>query len=244
MPRKKQSRGACVFCGKELTRSGMTHHLKTCPARKQAIEAAAKRPGRNQALYHLLVVDRTALYPSNEPGTHWLHLEIRGSATLEDLDAYLRAIWLECCGHLSAFEIGDIAYTQIFEDDLGWREERPMTVRVDQLFEPGMDIRYEYDFGTTSVLQIRVLDERKGKPLNDFPIFLMARNAFEQVSCSLCDRPATWFCCECMWELGREDAVFCEEHAMEHIHYDMLMPIYNSPRTGMCGYNGPAEPPY
>jgi hypothetical protein len=24
----------------------------------------------------------------------------------------------------------------------------------------------------------------------------------------------------------------------------MLMALVNSPRTGMCGYDGPAEPPY
>ena len=38
--------------------------------------------------------------------------------------------------------------------------------------------------------------------------------------------------------------MFCQEHADEHEHDDMLMPIVNSPRTGMCGYTGPAEPPY
>jgi len=31
---------------------------------------------------------------------------MRGSATLAKLDDYLRAIWLECCGHLSKFTIG------------------------------------------------------------------------------------------------------------------------------------------
>jgi len=31
---------------------------------------------------------------------------MRGSATLTKLDDYLRAIWLECCGHLSKFTIG------------------------------------------------------------------------------------------------------------------------------------------
>ena len=42
--------------------------------------------------------------------------------------------------------------------------------------------------------------------------------------------------------------MFCDVHAEEHAedleHEDMLMSIVNSPRTGMCGYNGPAEPPY
>jgi len=36
---------------------------------------------------------------------------MRGSATPDDLDAYLRAIWLECCGQPSQFSFG------------GWRGE-------------------------------------------------------------------------------------------------------------------------
>jgi hypothetical protein len=50
-------------------------------------------------------------------------------------------------------------------------------------------------------------------------------------------------CAECVWE-DEDGARFCEAHADEHEHDDMLMPVVNSPRTGMCGYDGPAEPPY
>ena len=44
----------------------------------------------------------------------------------------------------------------------------------------------------------------------------------------------------------REDghSELCDAHAEEHEHDDMLMALVNSPRTGMCGYDGPAEPPY
>jgi len=49
-------------------------------------------------LYHLQVQDDWG-------GDFWLHLEMPGKATLEDLDYYLRAIWLECCGHLSQFSL-------------------------------------------------------------------------------------------------------------------------------------------
>ena len=64
---------------------------------------------------------------------------MKGSATLGDLDDYLRAIWLECCGHLSQFSIG------------GWRgEEIPMSTRVERVFEPGIEVTHIYDFGTSS----------------------------------------------------------------------------------------------
>ncbi len=240
MANRKQSTGACAYCGKEMTRGGLARHLRSCAQRQQTIATADARRGQDQTLYHLQVQDAWA-------GNHWLHLEMRGNATLDDLDSYLRAIWLECCGHLSAFEIGPVRYTQLFDDGMGYGEEKSMNVRVHRLFRPGMEIPYEYDFGTTSELLIKVVDQREGKPTTKNPIVLMARNAFEPPPCAECDQPATQLCAECIWEEEAE-AFFCATHAEEHAedmeHEDMLMSVVNSPRTGMCGYDGPAEPPY
>lgn len=240
MANRKQSTGACIYCGKTMTRGGLARHLRTCAQRQQAIATANAQRGQDQALYHLQVQDAWG-------GRYWLHLEMRGNATLKDLDHYLRAIWLECCGHLSAFEIGLVRYTQLFDNDMGYGEEKSMNVRVHRLFRPGMEIPYEYDFGTTSELVIKVADQRVGKPTTEHPIVLMARNAFEPPPCAVCGQPAAQLCSECLWEQGPE-AIFCDAHAEEHAadqeHEDMLMPVINSPRTGMCGYDGPAEPPY
>ncbi len=236
MANRKQSAGACVYCGKAMTRGGLARHLRTCAQRQQAIAVADARRGQDQTLYHLQVQDAWA-------GNHWLHLEMRGNATLDDLDRYLRAIWLECCGHLSAFEVGPARYTQIFAGGEYFSEEREMNVRVHRLFRPGMEIPYEYDFGTTSELLIKVVDQRQGKPTTENPIVLMARNAFEPPPCAVCGQPAGQVCVECVWD-DEAAAVFCEAHGEEHEHEDMLLPIVNSPRTGMCGYSGPAEPPY
>jgi hypothetical protein len=236
MANRKQSTGACVYCGKEMTRGGLARHLRTCTQRQQAIATANGKRGQDQTLYHLQVQDAWG-------GSYWLHLEMRGNATLKDLDFYLREIWLECCGHLSAFEIGPVRYTQIFDDGMGWGQEKSMNVRVHKLFRPGMEIPYEYDFGTTSELVIKVVDQRQGKPTTRNPIVLMARNAFEPPPCAICGQPAESVCAECVWD-DPQAAVLCQDHASEHEHDDMLMPIVNSPRTGMCGYTGPAEPPY
>ncbi len=242
---RKQSRGACLYCGKEYTKAGMTRHLKTCAKRREAIAAADKRPGRGVTLYHLQVVDNTppfTRFVADWSSYFWLHLEMRGDATLEDLDSYLRAIWVECCGHLSSFEIGPVHYTQIFEDSWSPYEERDMNVRVDTLFQPGMVIPYLYDFGSTTELSINVIAERKGRPLTRHPITLMARNNPPEVFCMECGEPATWLCVECAYE--QENYFLCEDHAEEHVHYEMMLPVVNSPRTSMCGYTGPAEPPY
>ena len=227
MARTKQSRGECAFCGRDMTKGGLSRHLKTCPQREEAIRVANQGPGEEQVLYHIQVQDAWW-------ADFWLHLEMRGSATLKTLDSYLRAIWLECCGHLSQFSIG------------GWSgKEIPKSRKAERVFEPGLELTHMYDFGTSSETLIRVVDVREGVPLTSHPIFLMARNDHPHVSCTECDQPATRLCLECMYEF-EEPGTLCDQHAQEHPHHDYGEPValLNSPRVGMCGYTGPAEPPY
>ncbi|HFC12226.1 MAG TPA: hypothetical protein ENJ56_05225, partial [Anaerolineae bacterium] len=154
MARKKQSRGNCTFCGKEMTKGGLTRHLKTCSARE---EANQKANGRVTALYHLQIWDKY------DPD-YWLQLEVRGDAKLADLDRYLRAIWLECCGHLSMFSAG------------GWGEELAMRAKIGVIFPQLAQLTYIYDFGTSSELAVKMVGVREGKPLSARPIHLLARN--------------------------------------------------------------------
>ena len=244
MSERKQSRGVCTYCGRELSKGGISNHLRTCPERQAAIATANAKSGRNEILYHLQVLDNTPSFYAVADlwSDYWLHLEMRGGATLQDLDQYLRNIWLECCGHLSGFTIGEYFYTQTYNDS-GY-EEKAMTVQVRKLFRPDMTIPYEYDFGTTSELLIKVVGLREGKATSPHPIALMARNSFTPPPCLICGQPATDLCAECLSDQQNASPVFCDEHADEHEHVDMLMPIVNSPRTGLCGYTGPADPPY
>jgi hypothetical protein len=59
---------------------------------------------------------------------------------------------------------------------------------------------------------------------------------------------------ETLWHLRVQDAYnyeenqtgfLCDEHVegYPHDNYGEPMPLVNSPRLGMCGYTGPAEPP-
>ncbi len=192
-----------------------------------AILTANQKPGKEQKLYHLQVQDAWE-------GIFWLHLEMNGSATLGDLDNYLRAIWLECCGHLSQFSIG------------GWAgEEIPMDTRAERVFEEGMVLTHIYDFGTSSETLVRVVAVREGRSLTHHPIVLIARNNQPEVPCVECGQPASWLCMECLYELD-EPGTLCDKHAQNHPHEDYgdPIPLVNSPRVGMCGYDGPAEPPY
>ena len=73
----------------------------------------------------------------------------------------------------------------------------------------------------------------------------MARNNPPELICMECDQPASGICIECVYE-DDKDGLLCRQHVKTHPHRDYgdPMPVVNSPRMGMCGYEGPAEPPY
>jgi hypothetical protein len=159
---------------------------------------------------------------------------MRGSATLTKLDSYLRTIWLECCGHLSMFTIGGWGGTEISPSR-----------KADAIFKTGIVLRHLYDFGTTSETDIKVVGSRKGKPTSKHPIALMARNNMPVAFCQECGQPAGWLCMECTYDEDKT-GLLCAEHLADHPHnsYGEPTSLVNSPRLGMCGYVGPAEPPY
>lgn len=222
-----KSEGACAFCGKRATRGGMSRHLRTCAARKAAIQAVDERPGEPVPVVHLLVQD------SFRNGPYWLHLEVNGTATLAKLDEYLGAIWLECCGHMSRFSPN------------GWGSgDVAMSRKVAQAFPAGQELTHTYDFGDSTLTRIRAVEVRMGKPLTKRPVVLMARNEAPDLACAECGAPATRLCIECMY--AGAPSTLCDAHAESHPHddYGEPMALVNSPRTGVCGYDGPAEPPY
>ena len=229
MVRKKQSRGRCVFCGREMTRGGLAKHLTSCVIRKEAMSKADQKTGNDQTIYHLQIQDAW-------DGDFWLHLEMRDSATLKTLDSYLRAIWLECCGHLSQFLFDSYGDHQVGKSR-----------KAGSVFRPGVELLHIYDFGTSSETKIKVVGARQGKALTRHSIYLMARNEPPEVKCCKCDEPAAWLCMdmECQDKETYAPLLLCKKHAKPHKDNEhFLLPILNSPRTGMCGYEGPAEPPY
>lgn len=229
MARGKATHGECTFCGRKFTGTGMARHLAACPRRLEAVEKAGQRGGPPENLYHLYVRD-------GYDGTYWLHLEMRGKAAMDHLDRYLRAIWLECCDHLSRFYLGRRPWAG---------RNVPFRVSAAQVFSRYTEVGHVYDIGTETRTVIRAVSVREGRPLSKRPIFLMARNHAPQYKCSKCDQPAAYFCVECVHELF-EQGVLCRKHAASHPHddYGEPLPIVNSPRLGRCAYSGPAEPPY
>lgn len=212
--RGKATKGVCALCGKEYARAGMAKHLPGClRARRQA--AANK----GKPCFLLLVKTRWA-------SPYWLVLQVSAAASLDQLDGFLRRLWLECCGHLSAFRLG--------------RQELPMSRKLATFMRPGLEIDYDYDFGTTTELRLVVVDEYEGLVAPRRPIELLARNQPPLIVCDECgDRPATRMCALCAWE---GEGWLCETCAELHVCDDddgpYFLPLVNSPRAGVCAYTG------
>lgn len=227
MASRTQSRGTCAYCGKESTKAGISKHLQTCSARQAAIAKAEQGKGTPEHLYHLRIQDAYQ-------GQYWLDLEMRGSKSLKDLDFYLREIWLECCGHMSEFTLG------------GFSRTVGKARKLDDVFPTGEgELLHIYDFGTSSETVVKCMGLRDGISTTAKPIALMARNNMPSATCIVCGETATYLCNECLYE-DQTEGTLCEKHAADHPHqnYGDPMPLVNSPRTGMCGYTGPADPPY
>jgi len=82
-------------------------------------------------------------------------MEVTAETTLATLDRFLRAIWLECCDHLSQFEIGNIRYCEDPEMYHWGTKHKDMNVRLDEVLRPGQTCCYEYDFGSTTELTLK-----------------------------------------------------------------------------------------
>jgi hypothetical protein len=86
--------------------------------------------------------------------------------------------------------------------------------------------------------KLRVADERQGR-IGSEPLRLLSLNEAPVWECEVCGEDADWICTFCMYE--RENPFNCKLHAEDHDceEPEMLLPVVNSPRMGMCGYEGP-----
>jgi len=227
MARAKQTKGLCIFCGQEIAKGSVSRHFSNCAKFQEAIIKSEGSKRKSETLFHLRA-------QAEGQAAFWLDLEMPASAKLKDLDHYLREIWLECCGHMSQFSYGGFGGREI-----------GMASSIGQAFQSAETLTHIYDFGTESVTLIKPVGQREGKPITKHPVTLLVRNVAPIYECQECGKPASWLCMECVIEDEAEGSL-CDQHAENHPHEDYGEPIrlYNSPRMGLCGYEGPAEPPY
>lgn len=220
MGERIQSKGICQLCKTSMGKAGMTRHLMAC---RKAHDQETK--AKKEKVFHLLV-------EGGYKGIYWLHLEIPAAATLVHLDKYLRKIWLECCGHMSAFTIDGMEYSVQPMDDF---EERAMDVALEKVLQPELKFTYEYDFGSTTELRLKVVGLYEGAVNKKQPIRLLARNDPPAISCGQCGQPATL-----IFEGGHEPGDWlCDQCAKQQEEdEEFALPVVNSPRVGVCGYTG------
>jgi hypothetical protein len=232
--RKGYSSGKCQFCKQAFAKKEMAAHLESCEQVKHILRGQVKKAiPRKAGVFRILV---EGYY---EPD-YWIHFDIRADATLFELDRFLRDIWLECCGHLSAFTIGKKTYLyQFIEEPHLWGprpEEYGMDFELNDVLRPNLKFMHDYDFGTTTRLGLKVLSLRDVE-IEGKKVQLLARNDPPWIICSECRRSkATLLCTECHWKGG---GWLCEPCARDHeCDEDMFLPVVNSPRVGMCAYDG------
>ena len=227
---RTMTKGNCYLCGKYLAKSGVIKHLA---AAHTAAGAAVQR-------CVLLKV---------EADDYWLYLDMADTASLKSLDDFLRKIWLECCGHMSCF--------YYLMKNNGWygggMQEIGMARKINT-FRAGDSFLYDYDFGSTTTLKITVMDTGFFRPRQRNAVRLLARNEDYVFECRDCGQPADYvnaecfdyvenpFICEACAEKQRQRAENGEDEDEpddeQRYDPDMLLPIVNSPRMGVCGYEG------
>lgn len=238
MSRESGFRGKCNGCGEEFAASQMDKHIISCvakagsPRRESVLGQGATR----SSLFGLRV------WGDGYPGTYWIYLEARADLSLLDMDRFLRDLWLECCGHCSAFNIGNVRYEPSkAPPDLGFGPSQPtrlMKAPLAEVLKVGSAFRYEYDFGSTTDLGLKVLWNRQGKAGRG-GVTVWARNEAPVLTCASCKATAQWICTECIEEDGK-DPYHCARCVGKHgCEEDMSLPVVNSPRMGVCGYEGP-----
>ena len=114
-------------------------------------------------------------------------------------------------------------------------DEENMEAQLSEVLSPGMKFYHEYDFGSTTHLALKVVS-REQKQFKGRSVTILARNESPEIPCVSCGKPATQVCAECIYS---EAGWLCEACAAEHeCGEEMLLPVVNSPRVGVCGYTG------
>lgn len=206
------SEGKCVYCNEVFSQKEITKHLTGHLKKLEKDNEEAN----TENFCHIEV----------EAGEMFLHLLVKGSAKMKDIDTFLRKIWLDCCGHMSGFSHK--------------RAKVSMSHAVENVFAPKVKIQHDYDYGTTTTVFLK--GHKKYELEGKDKIVLLSRNEPLKIMCSICNaKPASCLCTVCLWE---ESSFFCESCTEKHeeICEDFSdyanAPIVNSPRMGECGYDG------
>ena len=165
---------------------------------------------------------------------------------------------------MSEFNIAGQRYEVLPDEDFFWDEpSKSMDYKLSSVLSAGMEFTYEYDYGSTTELIVKVQEYRTGIWKKE-AVTILSRNNPPEMICSVCEKnPAEWvnpegfytgepFLCEECLKKKKEDREMEEDEYEEEDEYmlddgwmdeDFLLPICNSPRMGVCGYCGSEKYP-
>ncbi|MFB6262625.1 MAG: hypothetical protein ABEL76_03205 [Bradymonadaceae bacterium] len=223
--------GKCRICGDEFSNTGMTRHLKSCLGKR---DARSDEPP-----------DGLLIRASGEWAPHWLHALATLDGTLTHLDNFLRSTWVECCGHLSEFQIGGARYASGGGGGGFGPSGKSMNVPMGEVLGDGTEFEYIYDFGSSTRLSLKcygrvtwpdAVDTADIPDSTSGPVWCVARNLPPELPCEVCGDQADEVCTACF---HRGEGLVCSDHRDDHdCGHPMFLPAVNSPRMGVCGYTG------
>ena len=152
------SKGNCYLCGATVSKTAIEDHL-------------VKHYGENSSGQECYLMKAEGTYNKE----YWLYFDVPLVEPLSCIDSFLRKIWLECCGHKSAFFI-----TERLEADM---KQKLMT------FDAGTNLFHHYDFGSTTETDITFIKAVKRKPQKK-AVRLLSRNVPLVFQCADCGKPA------------------------------------------------------
>ncbi|GHV37001.1 hypothetical protein FACS1894187_12700 [Synergistales bacterium] len=190
------SNGNCFICGKTAGKTAIKNHV------------SKEHNSGDEPCY---LIKAEGAYDKDM----WLFFTVALDASMSAVDNFLRQIWCECCGHMSAFRVGGREFGK---------------ARKIETLQGGDSLMYEYDFGSTTEIVISVVGEIS-RPKQKEKVQLLARNAPPQELCERCGASATVINA---WENER----LCDKCAEEIEDDAALLPLVNSPRCGECAYDG------
>lgn len=138
--------GRCYYCNKELTERTIKRHAKSCSVMKKSIEEKMNQAKEVREQFIISMKDKY------NPSLYCIYVSIDAKLQLQHLDKFIRNIWVECCGHLSAFHIDE----EIYHDNSD--EQYEMNFYLKDVLNINKKFEYEYDFGSTTYLTLEVVD--------------------------------------------------------------------------------------
>ena len=187
---RRAGKAQCNLCIDEKSATQMGNHIAQELDYIQTFQQLTHGANNLNRFLHVEIQHQRAKH-------FWMHLLVQHRTTLGQLDAFLCTAWLECCGHLSQFDfhgltasspdsrkLGFLAFDE--DDDID-DDGEPLidwNTAAIRAMPPGMTGTHEYDFGSTTTLQIT--SHRSVRLSTGSDVMVIARNA--PVSCDVCEK--------------------------------------------------------